>query len=133
MTIYFTRMVEDLLRNLEKRRQGIKMPLSIVARRSGVSLSTVYRVLRRFDGSVSATSVCAIAEALMAQIGLRTSKSDDKVLIEQVRMKARKITGMTQATAAMEGQAVNSAAQGRLATQLARRLLAVGTPRQIWG
>jgi len=124
--------LQNLLRSLEERRRALRMPLLIVARRSSVSLRTVYRALRDFDGSVSAASVYAIAGALVAEIALRTRGSADEVLKEQVRKKAWKIARMTQATAAMEGQAVSLMEQRRLANELARRLQAVGSPAQIW-
>lgn len=125
-------MLRDILARLEERRAELRMPMAVLARRSNVNLRTVYRVLRAGDASASVKIVEAIAEALRMRIDLRPEVSSERLLLDRARQTARKLAEMTQATAALEGQAVNTRERLKLERMFVHKLMA-GTSQQLWG
>ena len=125
-------MLPDILQQLEARRIELRMPLAVVARRSGISLSTVYRVLKYRDESVSMAAVTAVADSLAARAVATPIQSADRVLRLQAAAKARRMASAMQGTAALEGQAVGKSVQKRAERMIIAKLLA-GPAADLWG
>ena len=82
------------------------MTIPQLARRSGVSTATVSRVLR-CEPTVALGHVCAVAEALGMEVGLRPRVSAESLVRRAAREKARRATALVQATSALEGQGLS--------------------------
>ena len=65
--------------SLDERRRDLRMTIPQLARRSGVSTATVARILRG-EPTVAVGHVCAIADALGMQVGVRPRLSIGAVL-----------------------------------------------------
>ena len=95
----------DVLELLRERRDKLAMPLDELSRRSGVSVSTLKRVL----GGETATafaSVAAIAHALGVDLSTKNAEPVDRMRGRQARAKAERLVGMVQATSGLESQGV---------------------------
>ena len=125
-------MVSSLLAQLESRRRELRMPMKVLARKSKVSLRTAYRVLGENDGSASLEIVAALAAALKVRLDCRQEISSEAFVRKQAKLKAHKMAGMTQGSAALEGQAVSRAEQQKLERALTLQLI-TGSASKLWG
>lgn len=122
--------VHQILGRLDRQRRDLRMSCKALAARSGLTLRTVQRVLSGRCGDVRFGSVLAIARALGADLHLAT-RSTDKVRYAQAKMKARKLAGVAQGSAALEGMAVRGATLRSVARRIEEKLLA-GPPIRLW-
>jgi transcriptional regulator with XRE-family HTH domain len=108
------------------------MSCAMLAKKTGLSMTTVQRVLSGNHLNASFANVVAIAEAL--GVGLRfVQKARIKRLREeQARQKAKRIVGLVQGTAGLEGQAVDAVAVDEMVDRTIHELLA-GSNRKLWG
>jgi transcriptional regulator with XRE-family HTH domain len=118
------------LRDLEIIRRKLGMSRAILARRSGVSLPTVTRILSGKDTSAHYRNVLAIAVAL--GVDFRIDVDVEKVRERQARKKARRLVGDVQGTSALEGQAVDRKTYLEMVRRTCHELLA-GPRRRLWG
>jgi len=107
------------------------MTHAVVAQRSGVSRSTVERVLSGHYGSASFDTVQAIAEAVGATVSIEDAVNTDDMLESQAKLKAEAILNLVQGTSALEGQGLTQAAAQSMIRQAVHRLLA-GSKRTLW-
>ena len=75
--------------SLNERRRELRMTIPQLARRSGISTATVARVLRG-EPTVAMGHVCAVADALGMQVGLRPRVSVDSLLSHAAHRKAKR-------------------------------------------
>jgi transcriptional regulator with XRE-family HTH domain len=116
---------------LEARRKELGMTVEFVARRSGVSRSTVERILSGSYGAASFDTVQAIAEVVGAVVVVQDAADPDDMLQRQAELKAAEIVRLVQGTSALEGQGVDEATYRSLLRQTVHRLLA-GSRRALW-
>ena len=129
---------------LEARRRELKMSRATLARRSGVSMPTTFRLLTAESGLENASfrSVLAIAKALDMTIRFdpddpeeplrfRPKKPADVVMEKEATLKAKRLVAIVQATSGLEGQAVSAATAKRMIKKTTSELVA-GSPRRIW-
>ena len=119
------------LTRLEERRQQLGMSMPALAKRSGVSLPTVQRILSGRHSTAGFESVVAISNALGIEIELRETKSAHEFMREGAAQKARKLVTMVQATSGLEGQAVATETINEL-TDKALHVLMAGSRRKLW-
>src|SRR5438067_10434482 len=93
---------------LNARRRKLGMSCAALAKRSGVSLATVQRVLSGKHAEASFANVLAIAKALSMSVAIEPIASATEVRQRQARYKAERLVGMVQATSALEAQAVSA-------------------------
>jgi len=107
------------------------MPYGELRRRSGVSTSTLKRVLR---GEVMASfaTVAAVADALGVDLLAIDAQDIPAMRERQARDKARKLIALVQGTSALEGQAVDESARQLMEQKTAAQLLA-GSGLKLWG
>jgi transcriptional regulator with XRE-family HTH domain len=102
--------VHDWIVALEKQRRSLRMPLTVLADRAGVSRATVCRIFEQKKTSSSLENVLAIARVLGAE--LRVDIQDPEDMIEgQVQKLAKKIARMVQGTMALESQGITDPEQ----------------------
>lgn len=116
--------------HLDERRRELRMTIPQLARRSGISTATVARVLRG-EPTVAIGHVCAVADALGMQVGVRPRLSVDTLVRQAAKAKARRAVELVQATSALEGQGLSRHRFNAMVTQTARKLLATGG-RLLW-
>jgi len=123
--------VEHILAELEKRRRAVGMPRRVLAARSGLTLRTVQRVLSGEGSDVRLRSLLAMAEALAMEARLAKRTSPEVLRRRQARAKARKLAGVAQGSAALEGMAVPDAALRAVARRIEEKLLG-GPAIRLW-
>lgn len=107
------------------------MSLVALARRSGVSLPTVRRILGDGLHAASFANVAAVAEALGAPLTL-AARDVDEERMRQAQAKAEQVARLVQGTSALENQAVDQSTYRRLVERSVHELLA-GSNRRLWG
>lgn len=120
------------LNDLDRRRRELGMGYAVLAKRSGVSLPTVYRILSGRHTAASWANVVAIAEALGMSAGFAPRVKADRLRHEQARQKAKRLVRMVQGTSGLEGQAVDADTIRRLENLTVHELLA-GSKQRLWG
>lgn len=119
----------DILRELAERRRDLKMPVEVLARRAGVSTRTTKRILAG-NTHVAFGSVRAVARAL-GMPDLHRGEDIVAMRQRQAREKAEKLIKMVQASSALEGQAVDKAAESRMVSRTITDLLK-GPATALW-
>jgi len=123
--------LEQILSQLERRRQELGMSHRILARRARLSLRTVQRAFSG-EGGVRSESLLAMAEALGARVGVVRTRPTTAMREEQASAKADEIVRVTQGSSALEGLAVDEAARKLVRQKIKARLLA-GSGLRLWG
>jgi transcriptional regulator with XRE-family HTH domain len=123
--------LSTLLKQLDLRRRKLGMGLGALARKSGVSMRTVCRVLKG-QGEVSFAGVCAIASALGMRVDLTPIVDVDGMREREARKKAERLVDMVQGTSGLEAQAVDKGTIRQMVHQTVHELLA-GSGRKLWG
>src|SRR5581483_6754387 len=94
---------------LEERRRKLGMSMAALAKRSGVSLPTVTRILSGHHSTAHFESIVAISDALGIAVEPKEEKSPHDFLKEVALEKAQRLVKLVQGTSGLEGQAVDSA------------------------
>jgi transcriptional regulator with XRE-family HTH domain len=126
-----TRFLKQL-RDLDRRRKNLGMSRAVVAKRSGIPLVTVERILSGREARPGMPSVLAIAEALGIPWTFDVRHGIDEMRERQARHKAKRLVALVQGTSGLEGQAVDADELRRMENQTALELLA-GSNRRLWG
>jgi transcriptional regulator with XRE-family HTH domain len=121
----------DLARAFRLRRQVLRMSLSELAVRSGVSHATVQRILSGVETTSRFDNLMAIANALGMELLASERCSPQAFREQQAEAKARKLVGMVQSTSALESQAVGEATLQSMVQQTTHELL-TGSSRRLW-
>jgi transcriptional regulator with XRE-family HTH domain len=116
---------------MERRRKSLGMSRQILAKRSGVSVPTVNRVLGDGWENTSYANLKAIATALGMEFELRNTVNEQIFAEQQAEAKARTIARMVQGTSALEAQAVNPETYMQIISQTMHELMA-GSRRRLW-
>ena len=107
------------------------MSVVALARRSGVSLPTVRRILEGGLHESSFANVSSVSEALGAPLMLDATDVDE-LRRRQAQAKAEQVARLVQGTSALENQAVDQSTYRRLVERSVHELLA-GSNRRLWG
>ncbi len=125
------------LTKLDRRRKSLGISLAVLARRSGVSLPSVQRILTGREATPSLSTLHAIAAALGLQLSIGHSpaitEEASAAAFRRARAveKARQLARMVQGTMALEAQAVPQPTLDAIAEQNIADLLA-GSGRRLW-
>jgi hypothetical protein len=107
------------------------MTYAVLAKRSGVSLPTVIRILSATHRHASIENVSAVAAALGLDLTLKATAPADELRERQAQLKAKQLIAMLQGTSGLEGQALDDEARSHMTRQTIHELLA-GSPRKLW-
>lgn len=121
----------SLLRHLNERRIQLGMSMQTVARRSGVGMRTVQRVLSGRDPSAKLDTVLRIADTLGVGLLPKNRGAAHHVVRKQALRKATELAGMVQGTSALEAQALSKKALLEIRDDIASDLIR-GSRRQLW-
>jgi transcriptional regulator with XRE-family HTH domain len=108
------------------------MPLAVLARKSGVSMPSVARILSGRHATARFDNVAAVAEALGMDVELIPRVQEQDLREEQARLKAERLMALLQGTSGLEAQALDQATLDRMKRQTMHELLA-GSRFKLWG
>jgi transcriptional regulator with XRE-family HTH domain len=120
-----------LLNSLAARRKELRMSLQVVAKRSGLGLRTVQRVLSEREPNAKLDTVLRIADALNIELRPKEAGSAHLVRKRQAMKKAANLVSMVQGTSALESQAIPKNDLRDIKAEMAARL-STGSSRQLW-
>lgn len=118
-------------RSLERRRKELGMSRTALARRSGVSLPSVNRMLNDGIDRATLSNVRAVTAALGMELTVVPTCSSFELQQQQARAKAKKIVELVQGTSALETQAVDGQAVQEMTTKTVYELMS-GSKRRLW-
>ncbi len=116
---------------LEHRRRRLGISRSALAKRSGVSMATVNRVLSGGLDRVTVANVRAIAHAMGAALTLEESTTPQALQEREAREKAKRIVSLVQGNMGLESQAVDPECLSEMVNQTVHELMA-GPRRRLW-
>ncbi|HEX4797611.1 MAG TPA: helix-turn-helix transcriptional regulator [Humisphaera sp.] len=122
--------IASISQRLSHRRLSLGMSCAIVARRSGLSLRTVQRVLSGHEPDVGLSTVLAIAGVLGMSFHISEEDPND-LRRRQADRQAEKVVELVQGTLALEAQALAAEQLDSLRQRTVRDLLA-GSNRKLW-
>jgi hypothetical protein len=123
--------VHEWLESLEKQRRAFKMPLHILAESAQLSRATVCRILKEKKTSSSLESVLAIAKVLGAEFEFRLQEPE-KLVEEQIQMRAKRIARMVQGTMALESQGITDPSHFDQLVETAAEEIRAKPRKQLW-
>ncbi|MEN6407314.1 MAG: helix-turn-helix domain-containing protein [Thermoguttaceae bacterium] len=116
---------------MQRRRKALRISYQSLAKRSGVSLPTVQRILCNGGRHTTFANLEAVAAALGMSFELRTACGEQDFAEQQARTKAEAIARMVQGTSALESQAVDHDTYRQMVKQTVHELMA-GPRRKLW-
>jgi transcriptional regulator with XRE-family HTH domain len=116
---------------LDARRRLLKMSYAALAKRSGVSAPTVYRILSGKDEAASLANVLALARVLGMDLKLEEKIPIEGIQEKEAQRKAEQLVKMVQGTSGLEGQAISPKKFRQMVRQTIHELLA-GSKRKLW-
>jgi transcriptional regulator with XRE-family HTH domain len=116
---------------LDARRRRIGMSYAALAKKSGVSMTTVVRILSGKHPAASFENVLAIAEALGMETRFLEGAPAGEFCEHRALEKAEQLIRMLQGTSGLEGQALDADTLGQMKRQTVCELLA-GSKRRLW-
>jgi transcriptional regulator with XRE-family HTH domain len=122
----------NILAALNLRRKKLRMSYTVLAKKSGVSLPTLVRVLTGRTPDPGIKTVAAIAGAMGLGVTFEEQVTVPQLLEEQARRQARRLAAVVQGTFGLEAQAVDAATVQEITDQTVHELLA-GPARRLWG
>lgn len=102
-----------------------------LAKRSGVSVATVKRVLSGNHETTGFVQVAKVAAALGLSLECKPQATAEKLREQQAQYKAKKVAALTQATSSLESQGLDRETYERLVRELTHRFLA-DSKRKLW-
>jgi len=121
----------ELFAELDLRRRELGMAMGNLAKKSGLSLRTVARILSGDHAHASWANVTALADALGVTVELRPVANPEDLREQQAQRKAERLVKMVQGTSALEAQAVDKDQIERMKRRTVHELLA-GSDRKLW-
>ena len=125
------RTSSNILAELDLRRRELHMPVSVLAKRSGVAFRTVQRIIGGHHDKATWATVIALAQALGLDLELRSVVDAESLRERQARTKADRLMRMVQGTAALEAQAVDPNKYQQMIRRTVHEILA-GPARKLW-
>ena len=118
-------------RRLNERRERLGISCSVLARRTGISLRSVQRILSGEETNPGFTTVASLAHVL--GVGVRFNDEVDVRTIRrrQAERKAERILAIVQGSSALEAQALSRETIRDLREKTIHELLA-GSDRKLW-
>lgn len=122
---------QDILTELDDRRRELGMSCGVLAKRSGLTRWTVQRVLSGKATDIRLGSLLALADALGVDLGIARRRSIRALRRQQARAKARRLAGVAQGSAALEGMGVPDKELRAIARGIEDKLVA-GPSIRLW-
>lgn len=114
---------QNILADLDERRRDLGMSVPVLARRTGLALSTLYRALRG-QQNAGLDTVTAVAAALGVRVSLTHPRQKTAMRREQAQHKARVLVGTALGSASIEHPVGTEAVVRQIARAVEEDLLA---------
>jgi len=123
--------IHPMSRRLNERRERLGISCSALARRTGISLRSVQRILSGEETNPGFATVASLAHVL--GVGVRFDEEVDVRTIRQrqAERKAERILAIVRGSSALEAQALSRQTIRELREKTINELLA-GSPRKLW-
>ena len=122
---------KDILSEIEARRRELRMPRGALARRSGVCLRTVERLLSGEAKGAKWETIASMGREVGIDLGIVRRRSLRAVVHKQAKAKAEKVVAITQGDSALEGQALPEKALKQIRKAM-EDSLATGSSVRLW-
>jgi transcriptional regulator with XRE-family HTH domain len=116
---------------LNERRERLGISCAVLARRVGVSLRSVQRILSGEEDNPGFATMAALARELGVGIGLEEEVDARTIRRRQAERKAERILAIVQGTSGLEAQGMEEETRRDLREQTINELLA-GSNRKLW-
>jgi transcriptional regulator with XRE-family HTH domain len=125
------KVIQPMSRRLNERREKLGISCSVLAKRTGVSLRTIQRILSGEENNPGFATVTSLAHEL--GVGVRLDEEVDLRTIRrrQAERKAKRILAIVQGSSALEAQAMTRETIRDLREKTIHELLA-GSDRKLW-
>ena len=124
-------MATARLSQLNSRRMELGMSFHALAKRSGISLVAVQRILSGKHAAASFESVVAISEALGLNLCFAAQSTAHTFAEARAREKAEQLVRMVQGSSALEGHSLDAEKRSELVDKALRALMH-GSRRKLW-
>ncbi len=116
---------------LNQRRESLGISCAVLARRVGISLRTVQRILSREENNPGFATVIALAREPGISVHLQDHVDPRIVRRRQAERKAARLLAIVQGTSALEAQGLDDQTLRDLREKTIHELLA-GSDRKLW-
>jgi transcriptional regulator with XRE-family HTH domain len=116
---------------IERKRKALKISRRLLARRSGVSLPTINRILGGGLEHTTFGNLRSTARALGMDFEIKNIIGEQDFAEQQATANAEIIMRMVQGTSALESQAVDNDTRNQMVRQTVHELMA-GSRRKLW-
>jgi len=117
---------------LDQRRRELGMTVPALAARSGVSESTLKRLLNGGINNVAFGRAVAVAQALGLEIQFEATADVVSFQEQEATLKAERILRMVQGSSGLEAQGVSPGIRKQMFRRTVHELMA-GSKRRLWG
>jgi len=122
---------KTLIKLLSYRRMLAGLTTAEIARRTGISQPTVYRILSGQSQHVQLDHIIKIGRLLGCSLQWDAVLSEEDLITAQADRKAEKAVRMLQGTSGLEGQGLSPKELDRIRKKTKRKILS-GSDRKIW-
>lgn len=119
------------LNDLIERKFALGLTNSVIAKKSGVSKTTVDRIMAGRHDRATFANIAQIAAALNMSIHFVPKESAEAVLERRAKLKAMQIVDSVQANSGLESQALGSRELQKMRKRTLHELMA-GPKRRLW-
>jgi transcriptional regulator with XRE-family HTH domain len=123
--------LQSICRRFNERRQKLGISCAVLARRTGVSLRSVQRILSGQEMNPGFSTLASLAHELGVGVQFDNELDIDTVRRRQAELKAKRILALVQGNSALEAQAVSRRTLRDLREKTIHELLA-GPNRKLW-
>jgi len=118
-------------RRLNERREKLGISCAVLAKRAGVSLRSVQRILSGEESNPGFSTVTSLARELGVGVRLNDEADVRTIRRRQAERKAERILAIVQGSSALESQAMGRKTIREMREKTINELLA-GSPRKLW-
>ena len=123
--------LHEIAVKMERRRKALGISRQLLARRSGVSLPTVTRILSKSVENSTFANLKSVAHALGMDLEIKNTTNDQEFAERQAYSKAKIIACLVQGTSALESQAVDNETYNQIISQTTHELMS-GSRHRLW-
>jgi transcriptional regulator with XRE-family HTH domain len=125
------KVIQPMSRRLNERREKLGISCSILAKRTGVSLRSIQRILSGEEPNPGFATVASLAHELGVGVRFDEELNVRTIRRRQAERKAERILAIVQGSSALEAQAMTRETIRNLREKTINELLA-GSDRKLW-
>jgi transcriptional regulator with XRE-family HTH domain len=130
-TTYMDQTIRPMFRHLNKRRQRLGMSYAVLAKRIGISLRSVRRILSGGETNAGISTVASLARELGVSVRFVDEVDVRTMRRRQAERKTKRILAIVQGSSALEARSLSRKTMRDLREKTINELLA-GSDRKLW-